>query len=178
MVGGEDPIIEGSLGEAGTAARWAAGRARAPVPTRSLLKQRGRRAIQEFLGPELLQFFLNPFARVLAMKFRGAKFASGKIQGRESYPIPDLRHRCQKVVLLRTQRRIRSRAGRDYSRDLAANEFLGQTGILHLLADGDLESFADELGNVAFRRVIRYATHGDGHAFFLITRGQRNLQLA
>src|SRR5207248_2494905 len=44
-------------------------------------------------------------------------------------------------------------------------------------ADGNLESFADQLGNVIFRGVIRYPAHGDGNAFFLVARGQRDLQL-
>ena len=67
---------------------------------------------------------------------------------------------------------------REHARDLALHQLLGQPGILHLLADCDLESFANQFGNVVFRRVIRHAAHGNGGAFFLVARRERDLQFA
>ena len=89
-----------------------------------------------------------------------------------------MRHSGEEVVFLGAERRIGGRPGRDYARDLAPHQFLCQPRILHLLANGDLESFANQLGNVVFRGVIGHAAHGDGDAFFLVARSQRDLQFA
>ncbi len=70
------------------------------------------------------------------------------------------------------------RARREHARDLALHQLLGEPRVFHLLADGDLEALANELGNVVFRRVIGHAAHGNGDALFLVARGQRDLQLA
>src|SRR6202011_5691037 len=51
-----------------------------------------------------------------------------------------------------------------------------QARVLHLLTDRNLVSFADELADVAFGRMVGHSTHWDGDAFFLIARGQRDLQ--
>src|SRR5208337_768823 len=42
----------------------------------------------------------------------------------------------------------------------------------------DLESLADELGDVVLGRVVGHAAHRHGDAFLLVARGQRDLQLA
>ena len=61
-------------------------------------------------------------------------------------------------------------AGGDDAGDLAADEPLGGLGVFSLLADGGLESGADDLGQVVVERVVGYAAHGhtcafgDGHA--------------
>ena len=68
--------------------------------------------------------------------------------------------------------------GRKNASDFAADDLLRNFGIFHLLADGDLESLADQLGDVAFGCVIGHATHGDGDPFFLISGGQRDLKFA
>ncbi len=126
----------------------------------------------------MLQLFLNPSRCVLALKFGSAKLSRGEIQSRKPGPISDLRQRRQKVILLRTQRRIRRRARSHDPSYLPAHQFLGQPRVLHLLADRHLESFANELGDVAFRRMVGHPAHGNRNALFLVTRGQRNLQLA
>ncbi len=69
-------------------------------------------------------------------------------------------------------------AGRDDADDFAADDFLAGAGLLHLIADGDFESGADEAGDVAVGGVIGDAAHGNGLAFFAIARGERDLQFA
>jgi hypothetical protein len=56
--------------------------------------------------------------------------------------------------------------------------FLGQRGIFHLVADGHAIALLDEARDVAFGRVVGHAAHGDGRAFFLVARGERDFQLA
>ena len=72
--------------------------------------------------------------------------------------------------------RVSRGAWRKHTSDFALDQRFGDARVLHLFADGDLESFADQLGNVTFGRVVRHAAHGYCDAFFLIARGQRNLQ--
>ena len=124
----------------------------------------------------MLDFFLDSFGRVFSLKFGGAKFAGGKIEGGESGALAGLRDRGEKIVFLGTERRIGRRARRDHARDFTPHQLLGQSRILHLLADGDLESLADQLRDVAFGSVVRHAAHGNGDAFFFVARGQRDLQ--
>ena len=112
------------------------------------------------------------------LEFRGAKFSGGKIERRKADGIFRARHAGQEVVFLGAELRVSRGARRDHARDFALDQLLGDSRVLHLLADGDLESFADELGDVVFGRVVGHAAHGDGDAFFLVARGQRDLQLA
>ncbi len=126
----------------------------------------------------MLDFFLNSFGRVFALELGGAKFAGGKVEGGEAHALAGLRDRGEKIVFLGTQRRICRRARRDYPSHFPPHQFLGQARILHLLADRDLESLADQLGDVAFGRVMGHAAHGDGDAFFLVARGEGDLQFA
>ncbi len=74
--------------------------------------------------------------------------------------------------------RIRRRARRDHARDFALDDLLRHARIFHLFADGDLESLANQLGNVVLGRVVGHTAHRDGDAFFLVARGQRDLQFA
>ena len=86
------------------------------------VEQRRRRAIQQFLRPQLLQFFLNAAQRAFAGKFRRAKLAGGKIERGETHAVSDLRQRGQKIIFFRTERRIRRGAGRDDTRDFAPHQ--------------------------------------------------------
>ena len=109
------------------------------------------------------------------------EFSGGKIQGGEAYPVTDLRKRGEEVIFFRTQQRIRGRAGRDYPRNFAANQFRanlfpGQPRIFHLLADGHFETLTDQFADVSFRRVVGNSAHGHRDAFLFVARGQRNLQ--
>ena len=199
MVGSKDPVVERSLGPAPAGnpsdrrcARVGTGlwracpersrrvqRSEAPhLHSRSSLQQWGRRSIQHFFWPQLFKFFLNAASGRFARELRRAKLAGRKIERRKTHAIPDRRHRRQKVVLLRVQRRIRCRARRDHARHLAPHQLLRQARVFHLFADRDLEPAPDQFCDVALGGVVGHATHGDGHAFFFIARGQRDLQLA
>jgi hypothetical protein len=69
-------------------------------------------------------------------------------------------------------------AGGDDADDFAADDFFSGAWLLHLIADGDFESGADQASDVAFGGVVGDAAHGDGLAFFAIAGGERDLQFA
>ena len=56
--------------------------------------------------------------------------------------------------------------------------FLASLRVFHLVADGHAVALLDQPRDVAFGRVVRHAAHGDGRAFFLVARGERDFQLA
>ncbi len=56
--------------------------------------------------------------------------------------------------------------------------FLGELGVLDLVADGDLVSLANELGDVALGGVVGNSAHGEGDAIYLLARGEGDLELA
>ncbi len=85
---------------------------------------------------------------------------------------------AEKVVLLRAELRVGGGAGGDHAGDLAAHQLLGELGVLHLVADGDLVSLADELGDVALGGMVGNSAHGQGDAIDLLARGEGDLQLA
>ena len=124
----------------------------------------------------MLDFFLNSFAGVFSLEFGGAKLAGGEVEGGEAHALAGLRDGGKEIVFLGTEGRIRRGTRRDYSGDFAPHQFLGQARVLDLLADRDLESLANQLRDIALGRMVRHATHGDGDAFFLVARGQRDLQ--
>ena len=62
--------------------------------------------------------------------------------------------------------------------DLPLDQFLGERSILHLIAYSHAMTLMDEARDVAFGRVIRDATHGNGHAFFFVARCERDFQFA
>jgi hypothetical protein len=180
MVGGEDPVIERSFGARSRRCprlrsrfwRRLRGQGAAGVE----LEQRRRRSIEQFFRPKLLQLLLHSPQRAFTRNFRGAKLAGGEIQRGEANPVSHLRQRCQEIIFFGPEKRIRRCSGRDHARDFAAHEFLGEASVFHLLADGDLETFANELADVAFRRVVRHSAHGHGDAFFFVARSERDLQ--
>ena len=84
---------------------------------------------------------------------------------------------AEKVIFLGAKLRVSRSARRHHASDFAFHQLLGNAGIFHLFADGHLESLADELGDVAFGGVVGNSAHRHGNAFFLVARGQRDLQL-
>src|SRR5260370_14802922 len=87
--------------------------------------------------------------------------------------------RSEKIICARVEHGyVRSRAGGDDADDFAADDLFAGAGLLHLVADGDLESGADEARDVAVSGVIGNAAHRNRLALFAIARGQRNLQFA
>ena len=134
----------------------------------------------------MFEFVPNAFLGVGAGKFSGAKLASGEVKGGEAnYPRADgsitAGHACdggEKIVFIGTEGRIGGGSGSQDASDFATDDLLRDFRVFHLLADGDLEPLANQLGDVAFGGVIGHATHGDGDPFFLIARGQRDLKFA
>src|SRR6267378_192257 len=66
----------------------------------------------------------------------------------------------------------------DDTHDFATDELFAWAGLLHLIADRDLESGADQARDVAFRGVVRNAAHGNGLTLFAVARGESDLKLA
>ena len=81
-------------------------------------------------------------------------------------------------VFLRAKLRVGGGAWGDDAGDFAAHELLGEFGVLDLIADGNLVSLADELGDVGFSGVVGNSAHGQGDAIDLLARGEGDLQLA
>src|SRR5258708_8444659 len=130
---------------------------------------------------EELQFVAKVFLGAWAGKFRGLELAGGKIDvgeadGRAGRMLGD---RGEKIIFARVEHgRVRSGAGRDDANDFAAYDLFTGAGLLHLVANGDFESGADEARDVAVSGVIRHAAHRNRLALFAIAPGQRNLQFA
>src|SRR4029077_18040975 len=180
-----DPVVERGLGVASTAARWAAwtapfdiaqGRLR-PVTTWSpQLEQRRRRPVQHFLRTQLLNFFLDSLGRVLTLEFSRAKLARGKIEGGEAHAFAGARDGGQEIIVLRVERRVGRRAGRDHTCDFASHQLLGYPRIFYLFADRDLEALPNQLGNIALGGVVGDAAHGHGDAFLFVAGGKSDLK--
>ncbi len=181
VVGGEDPVVERSLGPSCILQRGHARRRGGHRSRRSrsrLIEQRQGRSEEHFARSQDQQFLANAAVGVIALELGGAKFASREIERRESHSIARARHAAQEVVLLGAEMRVGSGARREHPRDLALHQLLGDSRVLHLLADGDLESFANELGDVILSRVVGDTAHGYRNALLLVARGQRDLQFA
>ena len=85
--------------------------------------------------------------------------------------------RGEEIVLVRSHLRIGGGAGGEHARDLAPHQLGCQLWIFHLVANRDLVALADELADVALGGMVGDAAHRNGHAFFLVAGGERNLQL-
>jgi hypothetical protein len=93
-------------------------------------------------------------------------------------PVPVLRYRCEKIVLFGTERSIRGGSGSHNTRHLSPHKFLGELGVLHLLADRNPEALAHQLRNVTIGRVVRDSTHGHGQPLFFVARRESDLKFA
>ena len=88
-------------------------------------------------------------------------------------------HRGKIIVLVRAEQgRLRSSSWRNYARDFALHQFLACGSLLHLFANRDAESGADQARDVAFCGVIRNAAHGNRRVLFFAARRQRDLKFA
>ena len=141
-----------------------------------LIEKGKRRGEQHLTRTEHEQFLAHAALGIVALKFGRTKFAGREIQCREAESISSPRHASQEIIFFRAEMHVSRGAWRKHTRDLALYQRLGNARIFHLFADGDLKSLADQLGNVTFGRVVRHAAHRYRDAFFLIARGQRDLQ--
>jgi hypothetical protein len=135
------------------------------------------RGEQNFSRTEHQKFFPDAPCSITAAKLGGAKLTGRKVEHSHAEDLTLLGHTREEAVFLCAKLRIGRRAGCDDPRHLALHECLGYARVLHLLADGDLEPLTNQLGNVVLGGVIRHPAHGDGGTFFLVARGQRDLQL-
>ena len=84
---------------------------------------------------------------------------------------------CKKVILLGIEVLcVEDEAGGDHADHLALHHPLGEFRILHLLADGHLEPFFDQLRDVPGCGMVRKTAKGDGVFFVLVSRRQRDLE--
>ncbi len=136
---------------------------------------------QSLAGMEKLQLVTKIVVGARPGKFRGLKFAGGEIDVSEADGRAGrmLGYGGEEIVFARVKDGdIGGGARGDDAHDFAADNFFARAGLLHLVADGDLESGADEFGDVAVGGVIRDAAHRNRLALFAIPRGQRDLQFA
>ncbi len=116
-----------------------------------------------------------------ACEFRGLKFAGGKIDvGQADGRAGGVRgHRGEKIIFAGVENGpIGRRARGDHANDFAADDFFAGAGLLHLIANGNLETGADQAGDVAVGGVVGDAAHRNRLTLFAIARGQGDLQFA
>ncbi len=136
---------------------------------------------QSLARVEKLQLVAKIFVGARPGKFRGLEFAGGKIDvgqadGRAGGMFGD---GGEKIIFARVEHRnVGGGARRDDAHHFAADNLLAGAGLLHLVADGDFESRADEARDVAVGGVVWNAAHRNRLALFAIARGERDLQFA
>jgi len=136
---------------------------------------------ESFAGTKKLEFVAERFFRGGAAKFSGLEFSGGEIDEREADGVAAgiFRYGGEKVVFARVKDGdIGGRAGSDDADDFAADEFFAGTGLLHLIANSDFESGADEAGDVCVRSVVGDPAHRDRLALFAIARSESDVQFA
>ena len=143
-------------------------------------REKARLARQkDFARAQQFQFIAQLLFRIRSGKLGGAKLAGGKIQISQPDGHPGIASgdRGQKTIFLGLEDvQIGGRAGRDDADHFAAYQLLAGAGLLHLIADSDFVTGAQQPGNIGFRGVKGDAAHGDGFAALAIARGEGNLQ--
>ena len=107
------------------------------------------------------------------------ELARGHVREGQTRPIRREAHGEQEVVRLLVQHgAFDHRAGGDDAGDAPLHQALGQRGILHLLADGDLVALGDEPLHIGIHGMMGHAAHGRALLKAAVAPGQRQLQLA
>ncbi len=109
-------------------------------------------------------------------EFRRAEIAGGEVEEGESGGVVGEVHGGEIVALLGGEGGIEGGAGREDASDFAADDFLRELRVLHLVADGDAITLAEETGDVVFGGVPGDAAHGDVTLF--VAGGEGDLELA
>src|SRR2546430_11024147 len=128
-----------------------------------------------------LELVAKSVISIRAGEFGSLKFTSGKIDeseadGRTGGMFGD---RCEEIVFPGVEQSAVGGGTRsDDPHDVATDEFLARSRLLHLIADRDFEAGADQTRNVAFGGVVRHATHGNRLALFSVARGESDLEFA
>src|SRR5208283_3137983 len=155
VVGREDPVVERRLSPARILQRsdaWCGSSYRRRCTRTRLIKQRKRRSEQHFAWTQNQQFLAHAAFGVVALKLRGPKFAGREVKRRKPHGVASARYAAEKIILLGTEMRVGRSSRRQHARDFALHQLLRHAWVFHLLADGDLESLANELGDVVLGR--------------------------
>ena len=148
-----------------------------------VLEVENGRVDQNFAGGEAAQLGNQRAAHLVGVQLGRIGFA-GRDIGKADARFPAAARafgadRTEVVVLvLGEHARFDDGAGRDNADDVPPDKPLGEHGVLHLLADGNLVALGDEPGDVNFIRVERHAAHGGALLPAAGLAGQRQLQLA
>ena len=163
VVGAEDPVFDFGAHEARAGAVFAASSGRSPGKSTSRAPRcssgAGDFGRLDFGDAELA-------GRDIDMRQAGAAI-------RRAPPRPDScsrasAARCASIAVPGVTTRVTSRF----------TSFLPSSGVFHLIADGDAIALLDQPRDVAFGGVIGHAAHGNGCAFFLVARGERDFEFA
>ena len=134
-----------------------------------------RLVVNDFRGLVFHHFIVQLFQIV---HFRQVIIAGGDVRRGNADSGGRIGHAHQEIVFGFLQGlHVQIGAGRHHTDHFPLDQSLRLSGIFHLFPDGNLISFVDQLGQVAFHRVIRDAAHGRS---FLQPAGfscQRQLQL-
>ncbi len=173
--------MEARRGAAAEAGAFGGGGGKAGLRSGGLEERQGC-GEEQFARAQRLELVGDAAVGLGAAEFGGAEFAGGEIEGGEandatrSLPWRATAQRklfssepsCESAAVPGVTTRVTSRR----------TSFLVSFGILDLVADGDLISLANELGDVAFGGVVGNSAHGEGDAIDLLARGEGDLELA
>ena len=114
-------------------------------------------ALDEYLlGREVDQQFID----ILLVALGGEELARADVEKGDAQHLLAEVHRCQPVVLLAVEHRAaHDHTGGHQFGDAALDEFLGQLGVLELVADGDALAGTHQLGQVGVQRMVGKARH-------------------
>src|SRR5258708_10062212 len=153
----------------------------------SPFQKRGCRGLEKLLGTrekslagmEELELVAKRFLGLRAGKFCSRELAGGEVhEGQADRRAGRVPGDGREVIIFASVEYggVGGGAGRYHADDFAANELLAGAGLVHLIADGNLEAAADPPGDVAVSGVVRHAAHGNGLALFALTRGESSMQ--
>ena len=137
-----------------------------------------RAGIQKnFPGRKAGQLIDQLFAQITAGENAGVQLARGDIGKAAARLSPARTDRADVIVLCLVQHAaFQNGAGRDNTDNVTLNQPFRQSGILHLLTDGNLISLLHQTRNVAFRAVERYAAHRRTLLLPAVAPGERQIQ--
>ena len=136
---------------------------------------------KNFARLQTMQFVPQLFIGIAAGKFRHRKFSRGDIGIRKSHGSSRRRPRQRRKIIIflwLENIQTRRRARRNHAHHFAPHQLFPRAGLLHLIADGNLVTGAQQPRDVSLGGVIGNAAHGHGLPLFAISRCQRDLQFA
>ena len=120
----------------------------------------GGAAQQRLPGGKAAQL-VEDVAQAVFLKGGAAEFAGGHVAEGDAAPVAAELHGADIIAPLFLQHgALGDGAGGDDADHIPLHQALGQGGILHLLADGNLIALGDEPGDIGLGAVIGHAAHG------------------